>query len=125
MRTRIGEFFVKIRRRTNKSLRQMASDLGISPAFLSSVENGKKKMPDSWFSRIPETYSLSEEELEEFKTAAYESFEIVEISLTNASEMNKKLAIRFARRFSDIDDQSSAELMQILEKIDKEGFSDE
>lgn len=125
MRTKIGEFFVKIRTRKNISLRQMACDLGISPAFLSAVENGKKKMPDSWFSRIPKTYSLSEAESEEFKVAAYESFETVEINLANATEMNKKLAVRFARRFSDIDDQTSAELIQILEKFDEEGFPDE
>lgn len=125
MRTRIGEFFVKIRMRTGKSLRQMASDLGISPAFLSSVENGKKKMPNSWFTRIPEIYSLSNEELEDFNTAAYESFETVEINLANATEMNKKLAVRFARRFQDIDEQESAALMQILEKITEEGFPDE
>ncbi|MBR3057238.1 MAG: helix-turn-helix transcriptional regulator [Clostridiales bacterium] len=116
---------MKIRMRTGKSLRQMASDLGISPAFLSSVENGKKKMPNSWFTRIPEIYSLSNEELEDFNTAAYESFETVEINLANATEMNKKLAVRFARRFQDIDEQESAALMQILEKITEEGFPDE
>ncbi len=103
------------------SLRRMASDLGISPAFLSAVENGKKKMPDSWLSLIPETYSLSADEIEEFKDVAYESFDTVAVNIANASETNKKLAIRFARRFEDIDEKTSEELLSILESKLKEG----
>ena len=70
------------------SLRRMASDLGISPAFLSAVENGKKKMPDAWISLIPEIYDLSADEIEEFKDVAYESFDTVAVNIANASEAN-------------------------------------
>ena len=72
MRTRLGDFLRSIRMKANISLRRMANDLGISPAFLSAVENGKKKLPDAWISLIPETYNLSTDEIEEFKDIAYE-----------------------------------------------------
>jgi transcriptional regulator with XRE-family HTH domain len=99
----------------------LASDLGISPAFLSAVENGKKKMPDAWISLIPEIYNFSADEIEEFKDVAYESFDTVAVNIANASEANKKLAIRFARRFEDIDEKTSEELLTILESKIKEG----
>ena len=121
MRTRLGDLLRSIRMKADISLRRMASDLGISPAFLSAVENGKKKMPDSWISLIPETYSLSADEIEEFKDVAYESFDTVAVNIANASETNKKLAIRFARRFEDIDEKTSEELLSILESKLKEG----
>lgn len=121
MRTRLGDLLRSIRMKDNISLRRMASDLGISPAFLSAVENGKKKMPDSWLSLIPETYSLSADETEEFKDVAYESFDTVAVNIANASETNKRLAIRFARQFEEIDEKTSEELLSILESKLKEG----
>jgi transcriptional regulator with XRE-family HTH domain len=120
MRTRLGDYLRNIRMKENISLRTMARDLGISPAFLSAVENGKKKMPDSWFELVPNTYNLSDSEINEFKDNAYESFDIVELNIANASENNKKLAIRFARRFDDIDEKTSEELLEILENKFKE-----
>ena len=125
MRTKLGVFLRGIRVKADISLRSMSSDLGISPAFLSAVENGKKKMPDSWLTLIPEAYHLNDEETEDFKTIAYESFDVVELNIANASESNKKLAIRFARRFEDIDEKTSEELLKIFEEKMKGGTPDE
>ncbi len=123
MRTLLGDYLRGIRMKADLSLRKMATDLGISPAFLSAVENGKKKMPDSWFTLIPETYNLSKEESDEFKDIAYESFETVELNLANAKDANKKLAIRFARRFDEIDENTCEELLELLENKFKEDSS--
>ena len=125
MRTRLGDYIRSIRMKADISLRKMATDLGISPAFLSLVENGKKKMPDSWFTLIPETYHLSDTEAEKFKDIAYESFDVVELNIANASESNKKLAIRFARSFEDLDEKTSEELLRMFEEKLKGGSSDE
>ena len=121
MRTKLGDYLRGIRMKTNISLRKMSTDLGISPAFLSAVENGKKKMPDSWFSLIPETYGLSDDETDEFKDIAYESFDAVELNIAKASETSKKLALRLARRFDELDDKTSEELIRVLEDKFKEG----
>ena len=98
MRTGLGDYLRSIRVKANISLRKMATDLHISPAFLSAVENGKKKMPESWFTLVPETYQLTDAEINEFKDVAYESFNTVAVNISNASESNRKLAIKFARR---------------------------
>ncbi len=121
MRTGLGDYLRSIRVKANISLRKMATDLHISPAFLSAVENGKKKMPESWFTLVPETYQLTDAEINEFKDVAYESFNTVAVNISNASESNRKLAIKFARRFEDIDEKTSKELLELLEKKLKEG----
>ncbi len=120
MRTKLGDFLRGLRMKDEISLRTMAADLGISPAFLSAVENGKKKMPDSWFSLIPEKYNLTDNESDEFKDIAYESFETVELNLAKAKDANKKLAIRLARRFDEIDEKTCEELLEVLENKFKE-----
>ena len=125
MRTTIGDYLRKIRAENKLSLRKMADDLSISASFLSAVENGKKKMPESWFSLIPETDNLKGNEVDEFKDAAFESNKTVELNISNASETNKKLAIRFARRFEDIDDKTSEEILKILEEYFKENSPNE
>lgn len=125
MRTKLGNFLLKIRTNTKKSLRQMAADLDISAAFLSAVENGNKKMPDTWFELIPNKYDLSEEEIEEFNTLAYESFKTVELNISKVSSCNKDLAITFARRFEDIDEKTSKELLDILKNRFKEDSTNE
>lgn len=120
MRTKLGDFLRGLRMKDDISLRKMAADLGISPAFLSAVENGKKKMPDAWFALIPEKYNLTDNESDEFKDIAYESFETVELNFAKAKDANKKLAIRFARRFDEIDEKTCEELLEVLENKFKE-----
>ena len=48
MLTSIGRFLRKLRIENGEILKDMAEALGVSSAFLSAVENGKKKMPESW-----------------------------------------------------------------------------
>ena len=60
---------------------------------------------------IPEKYNLTNNESDEFKDIAYESFETVELNLAKAKEANKKLLLRFARRFDEIDEKTCEELL--------------
>ena len=69
---------------------------------------------------IPEIYNLTDNESDEFKDIAYESFETVELNLAKAKDANKKLAIRFARRFDEIDEKTCEELLEVLENKFKE-----
>ena len=52
MLTSLGKFLRKLRIDIGETLRDMADKLSVSSAFLSAVENGKKKMPESWFAKI-------------------------------------------------------------------------
>ena len=122
MLTSIGKFLRKMRIDHEEILKDMAEKLGVSSAFLSAVENGKKKMPEIWFEKLKSIYSFTAEQAEELQKAIIDTNNMVEIELKNASKINKDLAISFAREFDSLDDETSKQILKIL-KRHKEDFN--
>lgn len=116
MVTEIGSYLRKLRIEKREILKDMAEHLGVSSAFLSAVENGKKRMPNSWYQKLSEIYSLNDIQLGKLKQAVLESSDNVELNIHNASETNKQLAISFARQFDSIDERTSNQILEILRK---------
>ena len=114
MITSVGKFLRRLRIDKGEILRTMAQTLGVSSAFLSAVENGKKKLPDAWLPKLQASYNLSSEQMEELKQAVIEARETVELDIRNASEDNRRLAVSFARRFDSLDEETSKKLFSIL-----------
>ena len=56
MLTSIGRFLRKLRIDNGEILKDMAEALGGSSAFLSAVENGKKKMTEGWIEKLKSIY---------------------------------------------------------------------
>ena len=94
----------------------MATNLDVSSAFLSAVENGKKKMPTAWEEKLQKIYNLTSEQMIELKDAVMESSDIVEINLKDTSAQNKELAISFARQFDTMDEQTSKAILEFLKR---------
>lgn len=114
MITSVGRFLRKLRIDNGEILRDMAEKLNVSSAFLSAVENGKKKVPEAWLSKLQELYSLTSERMEDLKTAIVESSDTVELNIRNASDANRQLAVSFARQFDTIDAETAKKLFDIL-----------
>lgn len=114
MSTRIGQFLREIRLEHGEILKTMAERLGVSSAFLSAVENGKKKMPESWNHRLTELYGLTKEQQEQMRLAVLESADTVELNIREATNTNRNLAVCFARRFDDLDEMTSRRILDIL-----------
>lgn len=116
MLTGVGKFLRKLRIDNGEILKTMAETLGVSSAFLSAVENGKKKMPESWYGKLSAAYSFSEAQQESLRTAVMESNDRVEIHLQHASAGNRELAILFARQFDALDDETGQKIAEMLKK---------
>lgn len=116
MATTLGVFLRKLRLANDEILKDMAKNLGVSSAFLSAVENGKKKMPNNWERKLKEVYSLSTIQIEELRRAVMESSGVVELNLKGLSTSNRELAISFARQFETMDDETSKELLAFLQR---------
>lgn len=116
MLTGIGKFLRKLRIDNEEILKDMADALGVSSAFLSAVENGKKKMPDSWIEKLKDIYSFSPEQADELQKAIIDTNDMVEINLHNANDNNKTLAISFAREFNSLDEETSKKILEILKR---------
>lgn len=105
---------IKIRLKNNERLKDMAENLGVSSAFLSAVENNKKNVPDSWYSKLQSIYNLSAEEILKIKESALFSRKIIELNLEQASNESRELAVRFARSFNSLDNNTKKEIIKLL-----------
>ena len=116
MITSLGKFLRILRLKRGEILKNMADRLGVSSAFLSAVENGKKKMPVLWFERLRDLYELDESQMGELRRANLETTNQVELNLKNATPPQRELAILFARQFNDIDEETSMQIANLLNK---------
>ncbi len=116
MKTSLGGFLRKIRLSKGEILKDMAENLGVSSAFLSAVENGKKKMPESWYKKLKDLYNLTDQQQEKLEQVVIESSDIVELNIKDISEENKDLAICFARNFNSLDEETSKQIFEILNR---------
>jgi transcriptional regulator with XRE-family HTH domain len=115
MLTSLGKFLRKLRIDRGEILKDMADKLGVTASFLSAVENGKKKMPSSWNSKICELYNLDAAQKSEFTTAIADTEESIEMNFFEASLGKRELAVSFARKFHDINDEQAEAIKKILQ----------
>ncbi|MBR6052025.1 MAG: helix-turn-helix transcriptional regulator [Clostridia bacterium] len=53
--------------KNEESARKMAEKLYISPSYLSSIENGSRRIPTDFIERIADVYKLSDEDNEKLR----------------------------------------------------------
>ena len=116
MVTKLGIFLRKLRLDNNEIMKDMAEKLGVSPSFLSAVENGKKKMPDSWLDSIINLYDLDQEKQNELMISIEESRTKVEIPLDEFSGSKKRLLLSFARELNGMDECDLEIIKNLLKK---------
>lgn len=103
MITKFGKFCRKLRIDNGELLYDMADKLGVSSAFLSKVENGKKKPPMEWKKKICSNYTLTKEAQKELEEALYEAKNNDSIDISGYSLSDKELMWSFARKFDTLD----------------------
>lgn len=114
--TEFGEFFKILRIKHGEVLADVASFLGASSSLVSSVEYGKRKIPDDWKEKIAKHYNLNDSEFLELVTAIENSQKEITIDLSNANDAQKKIAHQFQRSFNDLDDETIKALERTIER---------
>lgn len=71
MLSEFGKICRKIRIDHNELSKDMADKLGVTPAYLSAVELGKRNVPNGWAHKISQLYSLDKKTSEELERSAY------------------------------------------------------
>ncbi len=116
MLTSIGRFLRKLRIDNGEILKNMADKLEVSSAFLSAVENGKKKMPEIWTEKLSALYGFSKEQTDAFQEAIIDTNQVIELNLENATPQHRDLALSFVRHFDSLDDETSKKIIEMLQK---------
>ena len=113
---RLGRFLKKLRIENGEVLFDMAQRLGVSPAFLSAVENDRKVAPLGWCDALAAAYALTNDQRQELEKILNESVKQVRMDVADASAEKRNCAIAFARSFEGLSENDVRELMALLEK---------
>lgn len=118
MLTEFGKVIRKIRLDKGEILKNMAERLGVSSSFLSSVENGRKDIPEKWLDQIVDFYNLNEKEKEDLEKAfivTKKNMPKVESeSMGMISSIKKEAAFVFARSFEEMSDETAQQILKML-----------
>lgn len=115
MLTKFGKELRKIRLDRDELLRDMADKLDVTVAYLSAVENGKRKVPDEWIPKIVDLYELDDDVAEKLQKFAYEERNDLKLNLSNITSEQRELAYSFARRFKNLSSSDVIEMKKILD----------
>ena len=119
MNGKFGEFIAKKRKAKGITLRGLAAEIGIAPAFMSDIEKGNRYPPKKeTLDKIVTALSLNVDEANEmFDLAAGEKENTVSPDLPEYIMKNDKVraALRLARD-SDVSDSAWQKVIQLLEE---------
>jgi transcriptional regulator with XRE-family HTH domain len=115
--TPFGERLRQMRRAKGVSQKQMAASLGVSAAYLSALEHGKRGLP-SWamLQKIIGYFNVIWDEAEELHRLARNSDPRVVIDTGGLPAGATALANLLARRISSLDAGEIEELASLLER---------
>lgn len=119
MLTSLGKYLRTFRIQREELLKDMATSLDVVPAYLSSIENGKRSPTKKLIYKIIETYDLTDEEIDELNKAFYDTLDEISLDTTYSTAMQKDLCISFARKFNSLDDKQIEKIKKILEGSNK------
>ena len=116
MLTKFGKFLRVLRMERGELLKNMAENLRISSAYLSSIEMGNREIPKSLPQDLIQKYNLNEEEQVEMQKAISASIKTIDISLANTTNLQKEAALVFARNLEKMNDTSIEEFLDFMKK---------
>ncbi len=105
--TPFGEKIRELRAGRGIMLKQMADDLGVSSAYLSALEHGKRGRPGpGLIMQICGYFDLIWDQTEELKRLAEVSHPRIVVDTAGLSPKATELANTLARRIGDLDEQT-------------------
>lgn len=92
MNDSLGKFLYDLRKKTNITIKDLMSKLGISHQYINDLENGKRTPSDSLLEKIADVYNLKHQERIKLFDLATESSKTkkIPVDIANYIKDNKK-----------------------------------
>ena len=116
-----GKFCRKLRLERGELLLDMAKKLQVQSSYLSSVEVGRKSVPESWKDEIAKLYNLNIDEKKALEEAIDESIRQIKINMENRSDTDRQFLLAFARKLDDLELSEKESILKILQNNKKSG----
>lgn len=120
--TPFGEFFKILRIKHKEVLLNASNFLGVSSAYVSAVECGKRPIPAEWREKIISHYALSTKDIADLDESIEKSKTTLEMNLSGVSDARRAVALQFCRSFDEMDDDVANKILKILEEKEKSGL---
>ncbi len=93
---------------------EMADSLGVSAAFVSSVETGRKNPPEEFVSQVAKFLKLDQKKTAELRQLALESSSVVRL---RPKPPTQRVVAEFARKFAGLGKKDMDEILKILSRV--------
>ena len=114
MLSSLGKYLRTLRIQRNELLKDMAEKLTLAPAYLSSIENGKRTPTKKLIDTIIRVYELDEKEKENIEEAYMLSVEEMHIDMKDANDEQISLGVAFARKFNNLSEDQINKIKKAL-----------
>lgn len=115
MLSNYGKILRKIRIDKGLTMAQMAKAIGITSAYLSTIERGKRNIPKNLTQDIIGHYELSNEQVAELRKAEYLSMDSFEIDLSDVDLDKKTLVLSLAKNLKNMTYEQVEMIKNIVE----------
>ncbi len=116
MSTQLGKELKKLRIDLGENLMEMSTKIGMSAAFLSAIETGKKRVPNDFLNKLAAEYPDVANAFERYEVLINEARKEVNMQLNAGKFEDVELATMLARKFNNLSDDQKNQMKKILEK---------
>ena len=109
-----GKILRSLRKERGESLNDMSKKLGVSIAFLSALEIGKKSIPLFYCDKVADAYELDDEQRKIIANAIDISNKRVVISLDDKTDIQRDFSLAVARNINRLTDEQMKTLIKLL-----------
>ena len=115
--TPFGKRVREMRAARGLALKSMAHAIGVSPAYLSALEHGRRGAP-TWFlvQRIITYFNVIWDDAEELEKLAHVSHPRITVDTSGMHPRVTEAANRFAQSVGDLDEAAASEIIAILQR---------
>ncbi len=114
MLTNFGKKLRILRINTGETIVEMSEKLGLSTSYLSSIENGKRKIPKDLLENVFKNYDFSKEDRQEIQKSYEMSLQEAVIDFTELSDEKKEVSLLYARKIDDLSEDKLKMLKEFL-----------
>ncbi|MBQ7570119.1 MAG: helix-turn-helix transcriptional regulator [Synergistaceae bacterium] len=111
-----GQWLRKFRIDKGLLLKDMAATLGVSSAFLSAIETGRKNIPDGIVDKICDCYDFDDSLRFSIEDAVNKSKQKLTLDFSDMTSDSKELAFAFAKSFQALDQKDREQILTILSR---------
>lgn len=115
MATEFGTTVQQLRQLAGMTLFEVAQKMNISTAFLSAVENGRKRVPDDFVPKLVQALPAARDQQNQLESLASQARGQVVVPLPKATPQDADLATVLARKFNSLSDAQKERIRAILD----------